>query len=90
MDKAALAKLKGPRAMTSCGAALVHHRMSSDFPQIPLQDSIKMWQKGFFYVKNVDPSRDCINLPPFVIASPTAKTNWKATYPKPIAEVAQI
>ncbi|KAE8809740.1 hypothetical protein D1007_13632 [Hordeum vulgare] len=64
MDKAEAAKLTGPKPMTPCGATLVHHRTSSGFPQMPLQDSIKMWQKGFFYVKNVDPSRDCINLPP--------------------------
>ncbi|KAE8803944.1 hypothetical protein D1007_20099 [Hordeum vulgare] len=64
MDKAEAAKLMGPKPITPCGAALVHHRTASGFPQIPLQDSIKMWQKGFLYVKNVDPSRDYINLPP--------------------------
>ncbi|KAE8778293.1 hypothetical protein D1007_48804 [Hordeum vulgare] len=62
----------------------------SGFPQLPLQDSMKKWQKGFFYVKNIDPSRDYINLPPFAIGVPTAKQNWKATLPKPISEVAQI
>ncbi|KAE8809971.1 hypothetical protein D1007_13290 [Hordeum vulgare] len=90
MDKAEAAKLKGPRPMTPCGATLVPHRTTSGFPQMPLQDSIKMWQRGFFYVKNVDPSRDCINLPPFAIALPVAKKNGKALLPKPIAEVAQI
>ncbi|KAE8808812.1 hypothetical protein D1007_14557 [Hordeum vulgare] len=90
MDKAEVANLTGPKPMTLCRAALVHHRTSSDFPQMPLQDSIKMWQKGFFYVKNVDPSRDYISLPPFAIAPPTAKLNWKATLPKPIVEVEEI
>ncbi|KAE8774063.1 hypothetical protein D1007_53631 [Hordeum vulgare] len=90
MVKAAVAKLKGPRPMTPCGAALAHHQTSSGFPQMPLQDSIKMRKRGFFYVKNVDPCRDCINLPPFTIAPSMVKTNWKATLPKPIAEVAQI
>ncbi|KAE8780215.1 hypothetical protein D1007_46604 [Hordeum vulgare] len=47
--KAALENHVGPRAMTSCGAALVHHRSKSGFPQLPLQESIKQWQKGFFY-----------------------------------------
>ncbi|KAE8780206.1 hypothetical protein D1007_46595 [Hordeum vulgare] len=57
MEKAELEKLAGPRPMTSCGAALVHHRSKSGFPQLPLQESIKKWQKGFFYVKNADPAR---------------------------------
>ncbi|KAE8785329.1 hypothetical protein D1007_40983 [Hordeum vulgare] len=43
MDKAEAAKLTGPKTMTQCSAALVHHRTSSSFPQMPLQDSIKMW-----------------------------------------------
>ncbi|KAE8804161.1 hypothetical protein D1007_19913 [Hordeum vulgare] len=90
IDKAEATKLKVPKPMTPCGAALVHHRTMSGFPQMPLQDSIKMWQRGFFYVKNVDPSHDFINLPCFAIAPPTAKTNWKATLPKPIVEVAEI
>ncbi|KAE8817706.1 hypothetical protein D1007_04818 [Hordeum vulgare] len=38
MDKAAVPKLKDLRPMTPCGAALVHHHMSSGFPQMPLQD----------------------------------------------------
>ncbi|KAE8768869.1 hypothetical protein D1007_59614 [Hordeum vulgare] len=75
MDKAMAAKLTSPKPMTPCGAALVHHRTTSGFPQMPLQDSIKMWHKGFFYVKNVDPSHDSINLPPFAITPPTVKLN---------------
>ncbi|KAE8779183.1 hypothetical protein D1007_47820 [Hordeum vulgare] len=90
MDKSVAAEQSGPKPMTPCGAALVHHRTMSGFTQLPLQDSIKNWQKGFFYVKNVDPSRDYIKLPPFAIALPTAKLDWKVTLPKPINEVAQV
>ncbi|KAE8800896.1 hypothetical protein D1007_23607 [Hordeum vulgare] len=67
LDKAEAEKLTGPRPMTSCGATLVHHRTTCGFPHMPLQDSIKLWQRGFFYVKNVDPSHDVLNLPPFII-----------------------
>ncbi|KAE8789770.1 hypothetical protein D1007_35982 [Hordeum vulgare] len=35
-------------------------------------DSVKKWQRGFFYVKNF---HDFINLPPFAIAPPIAKLN---------------
>ncbi|KAI5018259.1 hypothetical protein ZWY2020_043147 [Hordeum vulgare] len=74
MDKAELEKLVGPRPMTPCGAALVHHRSKSGFPQLPLQESIKQWQKGFFYVKNADPARDALNMPPINI-NPLTKLN---------------
>ncbi|KAE8812716.1 hypothetical protein D1007_10203 [Hordeum vulgare] len=56
MEKSEVEKLKGPRPMTPCGAALVHHRSKSGFPQMPLQESIKHWQKDFFYVKSADPT----------------------------------
>ncbi|KAE8816244.1 hypothetical protein D1007_06372 [Hordeum vulgare] len=89
MEKSEVEKLTGPRPMTPCGAALVHHRSKSGFPQMPLQESIKHWQKGFFYVKSADPAQDALNMPPFVIAPPIRR-NWDAKTPKPIPEVALI
>ncbi|KAE8768207.1 hypothetical protein D1007_60339 [Hordeum vulgare] len=71
MDKAELEKLDGPRPMTPCEAALVHHRPKSGFPQMPLQESIKQWQRGFFYVKNANPAHDTLNMPPFNVDPPT-------------------
>ncbi|KAE8780994.1 hypothetical protein D1007_45798 [Hordeum vulgare] len=88
MDKSVAVEQSGPKPMTPCGTTLVRHRTSSGFLQLPLQDSIKKWQKGFFYVKNIDPSHDYINLPPFATAPPTAKQNWKVTLSKPINKVA--
>ncbi|KAI4977026.1 hypothetical protein ZWY2020_050633 [Hordeum vulgare] len=64
MDKAEVEKLMGPRPMTPFMAALVHHRTKCGFPQMPLQGSIKKWQRGFFYMKNASPSHDAINMPP--------------------------
>ncbi|KAE8789969.1 hypothetical protein D1007_35790 [Hordeum vulgare] len=58
-------------------------------PQMPLQESIKQWQKGFFYVKNADPAQDALNMPLFNIDPPT-RLNWAAKTPKPIPEVALI
>ncbi|KAE8786203.1 hypothetical protein D1007_39987 [Hordeum vulgare] len=89
MEKSEVEKLKGSRPMTPCRAALVHHRLMSDFPQMPLQDSIKHWQKGFFYVRSTDPAQDALNMPPFAIAPPT-RQNWDAKTPKPHPEVALI
>ncbi|KAE8769120.1 hypothetical protein D1007_59337 [Hordeum vulgare] len=87
MEKSKVEKLKGPRPMTPCGAVLVHHRLKSGFPQMPLQDSIEHWQKGFFYVKSTDPAQDALNMPPFAIAPPTQR-NWDPKTPKPHPEVA--
>lgn len=39
---------------------------------MPLEDSAKKWQKSFFYVRNVKPVVDFINLPPFVNELPHA------------------
>ncbi|KAE8769953.1 hypothetical protein D1007_58364 [Hordeum vulgare] len=83
MDKAELEKLAGQRPMTPCGAALVHHCSKPGFPQMPLQGSFKQWQRGFFYVKNADPTHDALNMPPFNINPPT-KLNRGAKFPKPI------
>ncbi|KAE8798056.1 hypothetical protein D1007_26667 [Hordeum vulgare] len=80
MDKAEAEKLTGPRPMTPCGAALVHHRTKCGCPQMPLQDSIKQWQRRFFYMKNANPSLDAIKMPPFSIDPPTMKKNWLAKY----------
>ncbi|KAI5006210.1 hypothetical protein ZWY2020_033453 [Hordeum vulgare] len=90
MEKAELEKLDGPRPMTPCGATLVHHRSKSGFPQLPLQESIKQWQRGFFYVKNASPAHDALNMPPFDIEPPMGKLDWQANYPKTNPEVAQI
>ncbi|KAE8801891.1 hypothetical protein D1007_22398 [Hordeum vulgare] len=89
MEKSEVEKLASPRPMAPCVAALVHHRKESDFPQLSLQESIKQWQWGFFYVKNADPAQDALNMPPFNVDPPT-KFNWAAKTPKPIPEVAQI
>ncbi|KAE8788725.1 hypothetical protein D1007_37298 [Hordeum vulgare] len=89
MEKSEVEKLKGPRPMTPFGAALVHPRPKSVFPQMPLQDSVKHWQKGFFYVRSTDPAQDALNMPPFVIAPPT-RQNWDAMTRKPHPEVVLI
>ncbi|KAE8798199.1 hypothetical protein D1007_26490 [Hordeum vulgare] len=46
-----------------------------------VQDSIKHWQKGFFYVKSANPAQDFLNMPPYAIAPPT-RLNWDAKTPK--------
>ncbi|KAI5008401.1 hypothetical protein ZWY2020_009449 [Hordeum vulgare] len=76
MEKSEVEKLVGSRPMMPCGAALVHHRLKSGFPQMPLQESIKQRQRGLFYVKNAVPTQDALNMPLFNIDLPT-KLSWR-------------
>lgn len=65
--------------MAACGAAVVYIQPAGGFPKLLLEESVKKWQRSFFYVKNANPAVGRINLPPFVNASPTAKQNWATT-----------
>ncbi|KAE8793868.1 hypothetical protein D1007_31457 [Hordeum vulgare] len=75
-----------PNAILQLAAFVVF----SSFPPLPLQESVKQWQRGFFYVKNATSTRDAIRMPPFSIAPLTARKNWGANFPKPAPEVAQL
>ena len=69
-------KKQGPsaREFADCGAAVILKWSGAEFPKIPLEDSAKKWQNFFFYVRNH--GADHINLPPFAMAPPRAKSNW--------------
>jgi len=51
--------------MSAFGAASIYLRPAGGFPKILTVDSAKKWQKTFFYVKNVNPAEDKLNLPYF-------------------------
>ena len=55
------------------GAFIAMRRVAADnpFPVITLIQSVKLWQKSYFYVKNVAPQGDYVNLPAYV-AGPLA------------------
>ena len=50
-----------------CSAFIAVRRPSGQnaFPAIKLSQSVKLWQKSYFYMENVDPAIDFINLPPY-------------------------
>ena len=50
-------------------------RVSTDnpFPIITLIQSVKLWQKSYFYVKNVAPQGDYVNLPAYVAGPPAGR-----------------
>ena len=51
-------------------------RRTSDnnpFPPIPLIQSVKLWQKSYFYVKNIAPQGDFVNLPAYIAGPPAGR-----------------
>jgi hypothetical protein len=65
----------GSKQMTQCGSAMVMPRKNSIFPRIQGLESVKKWQRSYFYVKNPEGKVDYINLPKFVIGPPARRTH---------------
>ena len=62
-----------------CGGYVTVCRLAkrNAFPVIKLAQSVKMWQQSCFYVENVDPAADFLNLPPYKASPPTGlRPNW--------------
>ena len=55
----------------------VHRRAEvgaeNPFPSIKLIKSVKMWQRSYFYVKNVAQQGDYVNLPAYVAGPPAGR-----------------
>ena len=61
------------------GAFIAMRRPAADnpFPVITLIQSVKRWQKSYFYMKNVAPQGDYVNLPAYVAGPPAGRRpNW--------------
>lgn len=54
------------------------------FPPICLLESTKLWQRLYFYVRNLHPTRDYINLPAFAIGPPAEPRNNWGQQPRPV------
>ena len=46
---------------------------NNPFPSIPLIQSVKLWQKSYFYVKNIAQQGDYVNLPAYVAGPPAGR-----------------
>ena len=57
------------------GAFIAMRRPAADnpFPVIMLIQSVKLWQKSYFYVKNVAPQGDYVNLPAYIAGLPAGR-----------------
>ena len=58
-----------------CDAFIVMRRSVADnpFPTIALIKSVKMWQRSYFYVKNIAPEGDWVNLPAYEASAPAGR-----------------
>ena len=43
------------------------------FPSISLIKSVRMWQRSYFYVKNLASDGDWVNLPPYEAGAPAGR-----------------
>ena len=57
------------------GAFIAMRRVAADnpFPVITLIQSVKRWQKSYFYMRNVAPQGDYVNLPDYVAGPPAGR-----------------
>src|SRR3954447_5011136 len=62
----------GPKPMVEAGAASVTPRKGVGFIQIKGLASCRKWLQSYFYVKNVSPSVDALNLPLYRSGADTA------------------
>ena len=58
-----------------CGAFIAMRRTGENNPflPIPLTQSVKLWQKSYFYVKNVAQQGDYVNLPDYIAGPPAGR-----------------
>ena len=66
----------GDRPMVAYGAVSISPKQNSVLPRIQGLDTLKKWQKTFFYVKSAE-GYDALNLPEFEIEPPVAEKNFK-------------
>jgi len=83
-----------PKPLSVCGSALIIPRRDSIFPRVTCIDTVKKWQKTFFYVRNPDDGADYINLPAYSAATPPAapeeRAYWKLEADDEDPEVALV
>ncbi|KAK1620861.1 hypothetical protein QYE76_026378 [Lolium multiflorum] len=66
--------LPHPKPFVRCGGCILSPHQGSPFFKLSGLESVRTWQKSFFYVRNGGPE-DFINLPEYVPGPPSMK-NW--------------
>ena len=87
--------MRGVPAQSGAFIAMRRPVADNPFPPITLIQSMKRWQKFYFYVKNVAPQGDFVNLPAYVAGPPAGRQpQWssraKTLSPAGAAAVARL
>ena len=64
------------KPLVACGSVSISPRGESVLPRIQGLDTVKKWQRSFFYVKSAE-GCDALNLPEFNMEPPVAEKNFK-------------
>ena len=62
--------------MVSYGSVSISPRTYPVLPRIQGLETVKKWQRSFFYVKSTE-GHDALNLPEFSLPPPVAELNFK-------------
>jgi hypothetical protein len=66
---------KEENGFVDCGSAIVYRRSRTELQGFAKPDTVKEWQRTYFYVRNLKPGEDHIRLPAYQPGAPT-RQNW--------------
>ena len=66
-------RMQGVPAQSGAFIAVRRPVADNPFPAITLIQSVKLWHKFYFYVKNVAPQGDYVNLPAYIAGPPAGR-----------------
>ena len=64
------------KVMVECGATTIYTNAKTGYPNPKPLQSVKKWQRTFFYVRTLDNEANYHNLPKFLLDPPFHKVNW--------------
>ena len=65
------------KVMADCGAVSIYPN-KTDYPNPKPFQSVKKWQRTFFYVRTAAGEEDSLNLPLFLMEPPEQRHNWQS------------
>ena len=75
--KAGSPEMVQEKVMADCGAVSIYPN-KTDYPNPKPLQSVKKWQRTFFYVRTTAGEEDSLNLPPFRMDPPEQRHNWQS------------
>jgi hypothetical protein len=81
------------KPLNPCGSAIVIPRLAGPWPKVTCIDTVRKWQRTFFYVKNPSNGADLINLPAYSAVTPPASNSerdyWRIDVNEEDEEISQ-